>query len=331
MIRFNHPQAIHFFEQNLVYLMQKFHIDGFRFDATWVIRHGAERSWPVVQPGSSGGWGFMHRLRSAAHAVDPRCIFMAEHLPNEWDMTRFGGPVDSQWCDDYHDRIVDACRGWWVMSSLADALKVTHTSCNQWYEATNYSESHDEVGNVPDRIVNVGGFGQGLRRNKVAAAATLASRGIPMWFMGAEAGEWRQFRFDGAEPLDIPAYLSDQNALRLQKWWRSLCDLRRGNASLQGPAPLDVRFCQESCLAFSRGMGGDYFVVLNFGGGEARRKLWEMNLPEGTYREQLNSTWPEYAVESEGIQDNGGGQARLGRGDTLRVPGYGAVVLQRIG
>jgi 1,4-alpha-glucan branching enzyme len=72
-------------------------------------------------------------------------------------------------------------------------LKYSHTQCDNWYNVVNYPESHDEVGNVNDRIVNVAGPGQGLRRNKVAAAATLLGRGIPMWFMGAESGEWSQF------------------------------------------------------------------------------------------------------------------------------------------
>jgi hypothetical protein len=163
-----------------------------------------------------GGWEFLHKLRRALHGLDPACVLAAEHLPNEWNLTRLGGPMDSQWCDEFHDRLVDACRGHSVMSRLADAFKTTHTSCDQWYEATNYPESHDEVGNVNDRIANVGGWGQGLRRNKVAAAATLLSRGIPLWFMGAESGESGQFSFHGDVALDLDGYLMEEGRCRVR-------------------------------------------------------------------------------------------------------------------
>ena len=164
MINYDHPQVIHFFEQNLAYLLEEYHVDGFRFDFTRVIIHGHEPGEPHVrQPGSGGGWEFLQRLRRAARAVNPRCILIAEHLPNEWSVTRPGGPMDSQWCDDFHDRLKDACSGKpQVISSLADAIKVTHTATDDWYRATIYAESHDEVGNENGRIANVAGYGPRL-------------------------------------------------------------------------------------------------------------------------------------------------------------------------
>jgi len=62
-------------------------------------------------------------------------------------------------------------------------------------------ENYDEVGNEPHRISAVAGMGRGFRRKKVAAAATLLSRGIPRWFMGAEPVEWRQFAKDGCDQV----------------------------------------------------------------------------------------------------------------------------------
>lgn len=121
--------------------------------------------------------------------------------------------MDTQWCDDFHDRLVDACRGdFSVLPRLADAFRLTHTACQQWYNATNYPESHDEVGNVNDRIANIAGYGRGLRMSKVAAAATIFSRGIPMFFMGAEAGESAQFHFGSNDTLDLDFYLNDRTA-----------------------------------------------------------------------------------------------------------------------
>ncbi|MCW5211057.1 hypothetical protein VU03_04985, partial [Desulfobulbus sp. N3] len=152
MINFDHPQVIHFFEQNLVHFMENYRVDGFRFDFTRVIRFGDQWIDHVKQRGSGGGWGFLQQLRKAVHAIDKRCLLMAENLPNDWDLSHPGGPMDTQWCDDFHDRLVDACRGWDIMGKLADAMKITHTACMRWHEATIYAESHDEVGNEPNRI-----------------------------------------------------------------------------------------------------------------------------------------------------------------------------------
>jgi 1,4-alpha-glucan branching enzyme len=331
MINFDHPQVNHFFEQNLIHFLKNYRVDGFRFDFTRVIRYGGSFSDYVRQPGSGGGWEFMHRLRRAVHAVDARCLLMAENLPNEWDLTRYGGPMDSQWCDAFHDRIVDASRGWAVLGELAQAMRTTHLYCDEWYEATNYAESHDEVGNEPNRIAHVAGVGQGYRRNKVAAAATLLSRGIPMWFMGAEAGEWRQFSKDGEEPLDLTHYERDDSAVRLRRWWNELCRLRRGNSRLQGPAPLNVHFVDQGMVALSRGEGSDLFALLNFGGWSGWRSLSELNLPDGDYKELLNSTWGDYRIhaEAEDEHSNGGWDAHLNRNEWLHVPDYGVVVLER--
>lgn len=331
MINFDHPQAIHFFEQNLRYLRREYRVDGFRLDHTHTIVHSAQPGYHVTVPGSGGGWEFLHKLRRALKDLDPGCLLIAEHLPNEWELTNYGGPMDSQWNDAFHDRLVEACRGWQVMPQLAAALKLSHTHCDDWYKVANYPESHDEVGNVNDRIVNVAGFGQGLRRNKVAAAITLLSRGLPMWFMGAEAGEWAQFTSFGQEALDLDRYVADDNCRRVRHWWRVLSDLRQGNSRLQGPSPLKVHCAKGHLLAFSRGAGEDYFAVLNFGPEAGWRPLTELDLPHWHYRELWNSTWPAFAVEGEDEHGNGGRNASLSRHDWLHIPDYGAVILERVG
>jgi len=331
MINFDHPQVIHFFEQNIVHFMRNYRIDGFRFDFTRVIRFGDQWVTYVKQPGSGGGWEFMRRLQSAARAVDGGCIFMAENLPNDWDLTRAGGVMDTQWNDNFHDTMVEAARGRNVMPPLADAIKITNMDGARWFESTNYPESHDEVGNEDHRISRVGEIGQGYRRNKVAAAATLVSRGIPMWFMGAESGEWRQFSKDGDAALDLDFYERDESAIRIRNWWNKLAELRRGNPRIQGPAPVRVWFAQGRMLALSRGEGDDLFVVLNFGDWSGWRPLAELNLPDGDYKELLNSSWGDYRIAAEGEdeQSNGGWDAHLNRGSWLNIPDYAVVVLEK--
>lgn len=216
-----------------------------------------------------------------------------------------------------------------MMNRLADAVQMTHTACTRWHEATNYAESHDEVGNEPNRISCVAGPGQGLRRSKVASAATLLSRGIPLSFMGAETGEWRQFHKDGEQVLDLNHYEQDGAACCLRNWWNRLSEIRRGNPRLEGPSPLRVNFAQQGMLAFTRGEANDLFILLNFSGWSGWRSLAELNLPDGEYKELLNSTWGDYRVEWEDEHANGGWDAHMHRGDWLNIPDYGVVMLEK--
>ena len=331
MINYNEPRVIHFFEENVVYLLEEYRIDGIRFDFTRVITRGGEWNQAHVRkPGDGGGWEFLHKMRQAMHRVNRNAILIAEHLPNEWAVTNFGGPMDSQWCDDFHDRLKDVCAGnSGALSGLATAMKVTHTEADNWYKATNYAESHDEVGNENGRIGNVGGFGRALRRAKVAACVTMLSRGIPMCFMGGEAGEHRQFTQGSDEALDLASYESGDRS-RLVAWTNVMLEIRRGNNAIKGPSPLAVVYAQDEQLAWVRGEGQDYFIVVNFGGWSGWKSLSDLNLPHHTYRELWNSTWPAFQVEWEDEHTNGGPNARLHRGNYLHVPDYGAVVLERV-
>jgi 1,4-alpha-glucan branching enzyme len=337
MINFDHPQVRHFFAENLVYLANEYHIDGFRLDHTATIVHShVWDGWSgfVRVRGSGGGWEFLHALRSALHEhADSRCLLMAEHLPNEWSLTNPGGPMDTQWCDDFHDRLVDACRrDLTVIPRLSEAFEVGNGASLSWYGPTNYPESHDEVGNVRDRIAYVAGYGQGFRMAKVAAAATLFSRGIPLFFMGAESGEDQRFEFGSARALDLDRYQSEPDRGRIRGFWRALGEARRNNPCIEGPSPLSVRFAEGQLLAFARGDSEDYFVLLNFGGWSGKKRLSELNLGAGVYRELWNSTWPAFAIacEDEGEHSNGGREARLHRGSELEIPDYGAIVLERV-
>jgi 1,4-alpha-glucan branching enzyme len=332
MINFDHPQCLHFFAQNLVYLAREFHIDGFRLDHTHTILHSHEQGRYVRIAGSGGGWEFMHELRSALRSqVDTRTLLMAEHLPNEWQVTNFGGPMDTQWCDNFHDRLIEACRGAFVMSDLARAFQTTQFDCDNWYKATNYCESHDEVGNVRDRVAFVAGWKRGLRMSKVASAATILSRGMPMFFMGAEAAEDAQFSSGSTDRLKLDLYLSDPGKTKVREWWKEMLRLRR-SPIITGPSPLEVRYAQDQMLAFSRGSHGDIYVLLNFGGWAGLKPLAELNLPDGTFCELWNSTWPAFAIQSEDEDEhmNWGRDARLTRGNWLHIPDYGVVVLSRV-
>lgn len=329
LVNFDGALCRFFFAEHLRYLAETFRIDGFRFDHTDTIINGHFQRNFVRQAGSGGGWDFLFRMRDALKAVDSRCIMIAEELPNDWALTNYG-PMDSQWCDNFHDRMVDVCRRRKDVFELGEAMLLSHTACDQWYHVTNYAESHDEVGNEDNRIANCAEFGSGLRLTKVALTAVLLGRGLPHVFMGGEAGETRQFAKDKFDVLPLDSYRDDAGHRQVLAWFQTLCGLRRDDSRVKGPSPLSVNFRSGDVLTFSRGNGQEFFVVLNFGRWSQDRSLAELGLPDGLYLELWNSTWPAFAAEFEDEHTNGGRDARLHRGLTLHVPDFGAVILLRV-
>jgi 1,4-alpha-glucan branching enzyme len=334
LVNFDDPICQHYFARCVAYLVEEFRIDGIRLDHTRTILHGDTWEQDIIKVrGSGGGRPFLEALKSAARTHGgPNCIVIGEHLPNEWDVSKNDGPLDCQWADNFHDRLLDNFQSWGSMGELAQAYKITHTEADEWFNAMNYGESHDEVGNEDHRLAKVAGFGRGFRGAKVHASAVLLSRGIPMLFMGAEAAEWRQFAQDDIRPLPLDSYLANSELQRVRHWWQTMCGLHR-NPNFQGPAPLEVRFAQDRILGFTRGSNGDYYVLLNFGSWSGALSLSSLNLPDGTYRELWNSTWNEFRspAEQEPVRSNGGREARLNRGSQLLIADIGVIILERVG
>jgi 1,4-alpha-glucan branching enzyme len=331
MPNYDNEECCNFFRKNLVFLHQEYHIDGFRFDHTRTIIKAGEQDWFVRIPGSKRGWDFLHGLRNEVKSVNSGVFMYGEQLPSEVAISNFGGPMDSQTSEEFKEGIYKVCKGDSnALRDLASALKITHTSYDNWYKVVNYACSHDGAGNDGRRTAYVGGFGQGFRRNKVAAAALMMSRGVPFFFMGEEYGETEPFRFGNNDVLDLTRSETEPSNTRVREWWKTLIKLRKGNWNIQGSAPLHINFVEDSVIAFSRGANNEYFVILNFGPNVVWRTLGDMNLPDTIYKELLNSTWQQFQVEWENTHDNGGWNARLNRGTTLQIPDYGAVILERL-
>ena len=84
-------------------------------------------------------------------------------------------------------------------------------------------------------------------------------------------------------------------------------------------------------VAFTCGRDHSLFSVITFGTANQWQNSASLGLPSGmAYKEIFNSSWPAFQVESEPEQTNGGYDARIHSGDTLRLPFMGAVVLQRL-
>ena len=349
LLNFDNDVARHFFVQNLVYLAREYHIDGFRFDFTRPIHNPGDGN--IRARGSGGGWAFLREIRAQLKAVSPRILLIAEELPNTWYVTRervdspwagdWHGPFDAQWADPFHDRFKAVLTGG-HLDNLYDAFTGFGDS---WQDALIYSESHDEVGNTDDRIAKRGRDGKGWEMNQLAAAGTILGRGIPMLFMGQEAGETMQFgQDDGKLPahrpgaydpgtgatwwddrLPLDAYAADPGRSKLRSWTRRMLEIRRGDLGRLAGGDIRVTHIHNDngVIAFTRDRG-KYVVVLNFKGGSWDR--YDIGV-RGRYQELANTSWPAFNLGGYPEKTRGGGAAH-DLGD-VPIPSYGAVVLVR--
>ncbi len=196
-------------------LLEEYHVDGFRCDAThsWYMDHG-----------------FLLRLARELHDQKPDVVLVAENLPNEADLNRSGHDGYAQWAELFHDKVKALLREapWEGQDTtpdrLADALYFSHS----WFAAhtnnvVNYCQSHDE-----DSVAQAVGAMPGLdspgtrdRKGRLGLFATLVAPGQPMLYMGQE--------FNLSQPrnivtVDWPARLDDHAFFT---WVSRLIHLRR--------------------------------------------------------------------------------------------------------
>lgn len=348
MVNYGHPMVLEFFRQALVYVWHAFALDGFRFDATRAIIDASVPNGHILKhPGSDGGWAFMGALRLALRrAADatgqPWPYLTGENDPTNWPMTNDDKPgvLDGQWHFEHHYRLGDAARnGEDRATAIAEQMAVPHNLLRPFHEAVRYAESHDSTSAQEEwkqRIARRAPWRQGRQMAKAVGAASLLAMGIPMLFMGEEAGEDHPFLF-GLDDLENEAcYLRldryetpDADEHRVLAWYQSLMGLRNNPANgLRGNDRQDARWGHKT-LAFTRAQGR-FFVVATFGTPDTWQDSGWLGLPGGSaYKEIFNSSWPAFQVEFEPEATNGGYDAWIWSGQPLHLPSIGAVVLER--
>lgn len=347
MVDFDGPAAIEFFRQAIVHLWQAYRLDGFRFDSTRTI---LESNHPVAGcvrvPGSGGGWEFLGSLFVALHqaasaAGSPWPYLAAENDPINDALTHAGQPhvMDGQWHFGHHyDLSSAAFLSEDKSGGICGNMNYPHNQLRPFSEAVRYAESHDSVSEQDSwkrRIVARTPYDQGYPMAKAAGAAGILAKGIPMLFMGQEAGEHLPFLF-GMDKLDDPSryqrlddYLNIQDNRTILAWFNSLMAFRNNPFNgFRGDDDQRVG-CGPRTVAFSRGWGR-FFVIVTFGTPENRQNLGRLGLPGGTYKEVLNSSWPVFNVKGEPEHANGGYDARLSAASDVNLPGIGAVLLERV-
>lgn len=334
LINFNNDVAKHFLIQNVLYLAEEFRIDGFRFDHTNTIHNGS--SWAITVQASeganNGGWQMLRELYAAVKDYDSSVWFTAEELPDWWGLTSEDlgsevggythGPMDSQWTDTFHDEFKAVLTG----GNIGKLYNVFGEFGDGWEDATVYTESHDEVGNTDDRIGKRGRDGKGWEMNQISLAGTILARGIPMAFMGQEAGETTQFHIDWWDDrLDLDDYEDSAARQKVVNWYQRMNEIRMSDTTSFAMGSSGVTHINDTngVAAFSRD-GGKYVVVMNFKG--TTWENYDVGI-SGNYRELANTSWPQYNLG--GVEEaSRGGDSAFNITD-VHIPAYGAVVLMR--
>jgi 1,4-alpha-glucan branching enzyme len=340
MFNFGNEVTRHFLIQNLLFLAREYHIDGFRFDLSHLLHKGNTWTYHVKFPGRVSGWDFIKEMRSKIKKIDPAILLIAEELPDNWYVTQEHvatawdgdnhGPFDSQWCDAFHDNFKEVLKG-----EHLDKLKNVFTFFgDNWQCATNYTESHDEVGNSDERIAKVAREGKGWEMCQISAAGTILARGIPMIFMGQEAGEWIQFGQLGSAPdgqswwnhrLNLDDYEKNPGRQKVLNWFKRIFEIRRMDPASFAWGDIEITYIhnEHGIIAFTRNHR-KYVIVLNFKG----QSWFDYYIGvSGFYKELANSSWHVFNI-SNTQQTTRGGDYHFPI-DSVHIPAYGAVILEK--
>ncbi|PWT83312.1 MAG: 1,4-alpha-glucan branching protein [Acidobacteria bacterium] len=301
---YGRPEVRQYLRDNALFWLNKYRIDGLRFDSVSNIRSVDGRDL-------SDGWSLLQWINNEIRSTQSWKITVAEDLQNNEWITKstdeggagFGSQWDAAFVHPIRDAIIadsDADRN---LDAVRDALY--HRYNGNAERRVIYTESHDEVANgharVPEEIWpgNAGSWFS-RKRSTLGAALVFTAPGIPMIFQGQEFLEDEYFR-DSA-PLDwgkldsypgINALYRD--LMRLRRNWfnrtRGLCG-QHVNVHHVNNADKVIGFHRWE----NGGSGDDVMVVANF----ANRSYdsYTLGFPRaGYWRVRFNSDWQGYSSD----------------------------------
>jgi 1,4-alpha-glucan branching enzyme len=281
-------------------------------------------------------------VKQAASAVgEPWPYLVAENDPINDGLTNVSRDhvMNGQWHFWHHYDLAGAAfcsedKSFGICSNM----NYPHDQLRPYFEVVRYSESHDSTSAQEDwkrRIVSRTPFDLGYQMAKAVGAAGILAKGVPMIFMGQEAGEHMPFLFgmdnlhDPSRYLRLDDYLNNYDNRTILAWFNSLIGLRNNPSNgFRGDDNQKVGRGNKT-IAFTRGWER-FFVVATFGTPDTVQNLGWLGLPGGTYKEIFNSSWPVFSVKFEPERTNGGYDGRLHAGDNINLPAVGAVVLERV-
>jgi len=301
---YGRPEVRHYLRDNALFWLNKYRLDGLRFDSVSNIRSVNGRDLP-------DGWSLLQWIHNEIRSTERWKITIAEDLQNNEWITKgtdvggagFGSQWDAGFVHPIRDAVIaqsDADRN---LYAVRDALY--HRYNGDAEQRVIYTESHDEVANgharVPEEIWpgNAGSWFS-RKRSTLGAALVFTAPGIPMIFQGQEFLEDEYFR--DSTPLDwtkldtyrgINALYRDLIRLR-RNWFNQTRGLRGQHINVHHVNNTD------KVIAFHRwetgGPGDDVVIVANFG--NRSYDSYSLGFPRaGDWRVRFNSDWQGYSAD----------------------------------
>jgi 1,4-alpha-glucan branching enzyme len=275
----------------ILFWIDNFHIDGVRFDATYLIKH----------------FNFLGWLHSEIfqHIKGKPFYTIAENIPQDPSIAGPNGPLDAAWHEHFRQQLMSTVletsvegRDPMSMDGLVQAMDPDQDGFSGAFNVVNYLDNHDservmwQLSTVAKRFDK-----PAFRRNRLGAALLLTSPGIPMIYMGQEFGESAPKTTDW-QRIDW-SLLQNQNNADLMHYYAGLIYLRKTNRALQGNTFEAISKDKERCIfAFKRwdDGGGVVVVVANLKdsfAGDVQVGNWP---GDGKWHEFINN----YDVEVQG-------------------------------
>lgn len=240
--------AMKYVSDSIRFMVEKYHIDGIRFDCTVAIR-----DYDILRKLSDAAYGMVAERKPF--------ICIAEHVPEDPSVAgrERGAPMDAAWCDGLGRRLQAAISGAAVSGldpcDLDGLVKAMNPSCNQCESAARmitFLGNHDH--NRPMQIIGEEGqaFGElAFRRMKLGHGMLMGMPGIPMIWMGTEFGMPSDKSLD-PRPLDWSLLNNEDNA-GLMKFHQRAIAARHETAALRcGNMQVLLCDCARKLLAWKR-------------------------------------------------------------------------------
>lgn len=363
--RYWEEQVRRLFISSAAALLSEFHFDGFRVDLTTAIHRDAviHANGRPAANATMFGQKFLREWSRTLHLINPDAFLIAEDH-SHWEAVHQppdegGLGFDASWYSDfYHHLIGDAQND----PSRARLIKLAGYGDDRelrmsWFAGVLagcggevvYHESHDEAGNsyymengqrqysartimvAVNDVLNDRTRAYAEARVHVAAALTLLSPGIPMFFMGEEVAASLPYRFaDFSTAREDYLALRQGTGARLFRFYADLIRLRLARPALRSRnASIVYVHDANRVLAFRRFEGGEDLLViasLNNAAFSDGYVLRSAGLSDGRWREIFNSDASAYGG---GSLNNEGALNAMGGALVLRMPANAVIVLQR--
>ena len=352
---FADPFVKQFFTDQAASQLTEYGFDGLRFDFTQVLHNTGDDFQ------RNAGQETLRQVQRGLELVRPGNFTVAEDFSGDpmvatdmgqsrWDGTfqRKGMGFDAVWNDRFRDDLFETVEGKASADRLMDAL-LGHHGVPSWNNAVLYAHSHDEVGNSGQWLsrgaahtkADSGALAPLPRaKARTGAALTLLGPGIPMLWQGEEFLANNDFKHGltgtWGQPTDWLEGTEEQKSTEVaqarqghHRVFKDLVALRRSSDAFLPGAPISrvMTHNADQVLGFRRDSadGQDSFLVFSHLGDQARSG-YPVSLPDGQWREVLNTDSEKYGGENHG---NGGGVLNGGQA-SLNLPAGGTVVLQRV-